>query len=99
MLDRHGKQIRVGCSATEMVLIQAALTLDRHEKTEGLKYIAERFGRSLQTVRDMAARLYQTKLDDRAAARVIQARQSKSVPVEASQITPPSKARLMAGRA
>lgn len=100
MIDRHGNRIDIGWAPHEILWLEAALTLRMTERMPAYQDIAEMTGRSVRAIQAKATGII---ADSRATARRIMvagpADNHAWLKFPASQITPPSKAMLTAGRA
>lgn len=93
MIDRFGKPIRVGYSLTELIWIEAALSLDKIERRAAFHDIACLTGRSYKSIKDKASTIALAVWE-----------QPVAVVMRLPVVLPPStftlsKAALMAGKA
>ena len=100
-IDRFGKNIRMGWKRHEEIWLEAAMQLDVKEREAAFRDIAELTKRPYSTVRSKAYDHLADLLDARAVLRdLARKRAGRADPVLApSCISPPSRARLMGGRA
>ena len=102
MIDSSGKSIIVGWSVTELLYLDAAMTLPTKERPQAYEDIASMTGRRVATVYRKASSLREERI---AAARLFLSRkppkERKAEPptLSPSQFAPPSMARLMGQRA
>lgn len=101
MLDRFGERIRVSYSEAERIYLRAAMTLGRMDRRPAFQDIAELSGRTLSQIRDAAYALHSADLAEWAASRprMLPVRVvPKMASLAPSELKPPSRAALMAGR-
>ncbi len=99
MIDRYGNRVAVSWSQTEMIWLEAAMSLaTRAERKEAYRDISAMSGRPVSSVERMAWRLAMLKRDEDLKRLRLSPRQVKRVePLPPSQIKP-SLAMMMAGR-
>jgi hypothetical protein len=98
MIDCFGHKINVGWAEHEDLWLEAANTLDRHERRAALKDIAEVTGRSYVRVSDRANRMREREKRRLIASQRRVMRLPAHWSLGPSAIAAPSRERLMAGR-
>ena len=99
MIDRFGHRVNIGWALHEDLWIEAANTLDRHERNDALRDIAELTGRGFYAVADRARRMRERdRRQAMAASRPQVMRLPKEWSLPPSMLSPPTRERLMAGR-
>lgn len=100
MIDRFRQKINVGWAEHEDLWLEAANTLNRRERLMALRDIAALTGRAHASVLSRASRMrWQKKRQEESAVRRVVMRLPSHWNLGPSAIAPPSKDRLMGGRA
>ena len=101
-VDRFGQRVDIAYAAHEILWIEAANTLDPHERACCFGQIASLTGRSIANIRDKANSLrkeaIQKAYEANREAPTRRVMVSASPTTHPSTITGPTKARLMAGK-
>ena len=95
MIDRHGKTVYVSWQAHELIWLQAALSLPRHDRPAAYRDIAYMSGRAVSSVQRKALRLEKSCRADTAVESAVTRRAEPLGP--STFITPISAERLRGG--
>lgn len=98
MIDRYGNRIHVGWAEHEILWLRAAICLERQERLNAYRDISAMTGRTIESVRAQAAKIYPFPLSGSRTALVICPRPMRRPTPFVSEIKPPTKLQLMGCR-